>query len=57
MSLNIPDPDNNVEVIRIDNPPAGDFLVQVNAQNLLNTGGQTFALVAVGDLASGFSAF
>ena len=57
MSLNIPDPDNNVEVIQIDSPTAGDFLVQVNAQNLVNTSGQTFALVITGDLASGFSPF
>ncbi len=57
MSLNIPDPDNNVEVIQIDNPPAGDFLVQVNAQNLLDVSGQTYALVITGDLTSGFTPF
>jgi len=57
MSLNIPDPDNNVEVIRIDNPPAGDFLIQVNASNLLDTTGQAFALVVTGDLTSAIGPF
>jgi subtilisin family serine protease len=47
-SLNIPDPDNNVEVIRIDNPEPGDYLVQVTATNLLRTP-QDFALVVTGE--------
>lgn len=57
MRFNIPDPENNVEIIRIENPPAGDFIVQVTAQNLLSTSGQDFALVVTGDLQSGLSPY
>ncbi len=46
------DVDNNVETIRFDNPPAGDYLVQVTARNLLR-GPQDFALVVTGELSSG----
>jgi serine protease AprX len=49
--LKIPDPDNNVEVVRLENPPTGDYLVQISASNLLQAG-QDFALVVTGDLAS-----
>jgi len=49
--LKIPDPDNNVEVIRLENPPTGDYLVQITATNLLQVG-QDFALVVTGELAS-----
>ena len=53
MSLNIPDPTNNVEVIRIDDAPAGNYLIQVTAYNLLQPQpGQDFALVVTGKLAS-----
>ncbi|MDQ3379554.1 MAG: S8 family serine peptidase [Actinomycetota bacterium] len=45
---------NNVEVVRIDNPAAGDYLIQVSAFNLLRKG-QDFALVVVGELASGLN--
>ncbi len=48
-SLNIPDVDNNVEVIRIDDPKPGAYLVQVTATNLLHTP-QDFALVVTGQL-------
>ena len=48
LSLHIPDPDNNVEVIRVATPAAGDYLIQVTATNLL-TGPQDFALVVTGD--------
>jgi len=51
MSLKVPDPDNNVEIIRIDNPQAGDYLIQISATNLLR-GPQDFALVVTGDLSS-----
>ena len=51
MSLKIPDPDNNVEVVRLDDPPAGDYLIQISATNLLQ-GGQDFALVVTGALSS-----
>jgi subtilisin family serine protease len=47
-TLNIPDTDNNVECIRIENPPAGNYLLQVSATNLLS-GPQDFALVVTGD--------
>jgi subtilisin family serine protease len=49
--LKIPDPDNNVEVVRLENPPTGDYLVQITATNLLQAG-QDFALVVTGSLAS-----
>lgn len=48
-SLNIPDVDNNVEVVRIDAPTPGDYWVQVTAQNLLRNN-QDFALVVTGAL-------
>jgi serine protease AprX len=48
-SLNIPDVDNNVEVLRIDNPKPGPYLIQVTATNLLRPP-QDFALVVTGDL-------
>jgi hypothetical protein len=47
-TLNIPDTDNNVESIRLDNPPPGNYLLQVTATNLL-AGPQDFALVVTGD--------
>jgi subtilisin family serine protease len=47
-SLNIPDPDNNVERIRILNPPAGNYLIQITATNILR-GPQDFALVVAGE--------
>lgn len=42
---------NNVEVVRIANPPPGSYLIQVSAFNLLAQG-QDFALVATGELTS-----
>jgi serine protease AprX len=47
-SLNIPDTDNNVECIRLANPEAGTYLIQISATNLL-AGPQDFALVVTGD--------
>ncbi len=47
-SLHIPDPDNNVEIVRIDNPPVGTYLIQISASNLLK-GPQDFALVVTGE--------
>jgi serine protease AprX len=47
-SMNIPDPDNNVESVRIENPEAGDYLIQISVTNLLK-GPQDFALVVTGD--------
>jgi len=45
-SLGIPDPTNNVEVIRIDDPKPGEYWVQISAANLLQTKpGQDFSLV------------
>jgi subtilisin family serine protease len=45
------DCDNNVESVRLDNPPAGDYMVQITAKNILR-GPQDFALVVTGDLTS-----
>ncbi len=47
-TLNIPDTDNNIESIRLSNPEAGTYLLQVTASNLL-AGPQDFALVVTGD--------
>jgi subtilisin family serine protease len=47
-SLKIPDPQNNIEIVRIDAAPAGPYLIQVAATNLLK-GPQDFALVVTGD--------
>jgi hypothetical protein len=49
LSLNIPDPENNVEIIRLDAPQPGAYLLQISATNLLQ-GGQDFALVVTGKL-------
>jgi len=49
-----PDPDNNVHVVRLDNPPAGDYIVQIFARNLLKPP-QDFAFVVSGDLAGGLT--
>jgi serine protease AprX len=46
--LNGPDPQNNIEVIRMDNAPAGDYTIQVIANNLLRP--QDYALVVTGKL-------
>lgn len=48
-NFNMPDTKNNVECVRIRNPKAGNFLIQVFAFNLLS-GGQDFSLVVTGDL-------
>lgn len=46
-----PDPDNNVEIVRIDKPKAGSYLIQVAAWNLLGAP-QDFALAVSGKLTS-----
>jgi hypothetical protein len=46
-----PDPGNNVQVIRLDKPAAGTYLIQVVATNVLR-GPQPFALVVAGGLRS-----
>jgi hypothetical protein len=51
LNLKIPDPDNNVEVVRLDQPASGDYLIQISATNLLK-GPQDFALVVTGGLTS-----
>ncbi len=51
LSLKIPDPDNNVEVLRLDHPAPGEYLIQISATNLLK-GPQDFALVVSGGLSS-----
>lgn len=47
-SLKIPDPDNNVEIVRLDGAAPGTYRLQVTAQNLLKSP-QDFALVILGD--------
>lgn len=49
--LNIPDPTNNVEILRFDQPPAGVYLIQVMAANLLRPP-QDFALVVTGNISN-----
>jgi serine protease AprX len=46
-----PDPGNNVQVIRIDHPAPGTYLIQVVAANILY-GPQPFALAVAGSLGS-----
>lgn len=48
--MNRPDATNNVEVIRLDQPPAGNYLIQVVVSNLLQP--QDFALVVTGDFST-----
>jgi serine protease AprX len=47
--LTATDRDNNVEIVRLEAPPEGEYLVQITASNLLR-GPQDFALVVTGDL-------
>jgi serine protease AprX len=47
LSLTAPDPENNVEIIRIENALAGEYLIQITASNLLQTP-QDCALVVTG---------
>lgn len=47
------DTDNNVEVIRIENPKPGNYVVQVEAGNMLKPP-QDFALVATGKITPDF---
>lgn len=46
------DRDNNVQIVRIDNPPPGNYLAVVFARNMLRPP-QDYALVVTGDLAPG----
>ncbi len=52
MALGPLDQENNVEVVRIDNPAAGNYRIQVTISNLLSAN-QDFALVVTGALTSG----
>ena len=52
--LTLPDPDNNVETVIIQNAPAGTYLIQVVVSNLLKSG-QDFALVVTGDAVPGLN--
>jgi serine protease AprX len=56
MSLNQPDSVNNVEIIRMANAPAGQYLVQITATSVLK-GPQDFALVVSGPLTSALQPF
>ena len=42
---------NNVQIVRIENPPPGNYMAVVFARNLLRLG-QDFALVVTGDIAA-----
>jgi len=48
LRLRLPDTENNVEVVRLDNPSPGTYMIQVSAANLLARG-QHFALVVTGE--------
>jgi subtilisin family serine protease len=52
MALGPVDQENNVELVRIDAPAAGNYLIQLSASNLL-TADQDFALVVTGALTGG----
>jgi subtilisin family serine protease len=54
LKLGLPDGDNNVEVVRIETPAEGYYLIQIAATNLLHTP-QDFALVATGELDGGLT--
>jgi hypothetical protein len=49
MGLQPMDTDNNVEVIRINSPQKGDYLIQITAANLLQSP-REYALTVTGDL-------
>ena len=51
LSILSPDPENNVQLVRIDQPPAGDYLIQLTARNLLQPN-QDYALAVAGALTS-----
>jgi serine protease AprX len=53
-AITTPDPDNNVQIVSIESPPAGDYLLQVFARNLLKAP-QDYALVVSGDLTTGLA--
>ncbi|HET8735704.1 MAG TPA: hypothetical protein VFM69_03805, partial [Pricia sp.] len=46
------DRDNNVEIIRLDDPHRGEYRIAIQAHNLL-VGGQDFALSVTGDIKNG----
>ena len=52
LALQPMDQENNVEVVRVDTPVAGNYLIQISASNLL-TADQDFALVVTGALTTG----
>jgi len=56
LAIATPDPDNNVQLVRIDQPPAGDYLIQISARNLLKPD-QDYALVVAGELAGALAPF
>jgi serine protease AprX len=56
LSLTVPDPDNNVQVVRIPAPATGDYLIQISARNLLKPN-QDYALVVVGELSTPLTPF
>jgi hypothetical protein len=55
LALGPVDQENNVELVRLDAPATGNYLIQIAASNLL-TADQDFALVVTGALTSGLVA-
>jgi serine protease AprX len=47
--FNGPDPNNNVEIIRLDNAPAGNYMLAITASNILHAP-QDVAVVVTGRL-------
>lgn len=54
LAIQSPDPDNNVQLVRIAAPTAATYLIQIMARNLLKPS-QDYALVVAGDLAGGLT--
>ncbi len=56
LAIQSPDPDNNVQSVRITPPLPGDYLIQISARNLLKPD-QDYALVVVGELGGALAPF
>lgn len=56
LAIQVPDPDNNVQVVRIPNAAVGDYLIQISARNLLKPP-QDYALAVAGRLTGSLGPF
>ncbi|MBZ0115262.1 MAG: S8 family serine peptidase [Thermoanaerobaculia bacterium] len=56
LAIQSPDPDNNVQVVHIPQAPAGNYLIQILARNLLKPD-QDYALVVTGSLTGPITPF